>query len=54
MANMAHCRFHNTLGDLEDCWEHFFDTDLTTEEDNARKRMIDTLIEMYEQLDREG
>jgi hypothetical protein len=25
MANMSYCRFHNTLMDLEDCYEHLDD-----------------------------
>lgn len=41
MANMSYCRFHNTLMDLEDCYEHLNDTDLSRDEENARARLIE-------------
>ena len=40
MANMEHCRFENTAQDLDDCWEHIEDDDLSKEEEKARKKLI--------------
>jgi len=40
MANMSYCRFHNTLGDLEDCWEHLDDWDLSEAETEARLLLV--------------
>jgi len=40
MANMGHCRFQNTVQDLEDCREHL-DDDLGGEEHRARQRLVD-------------
>jgi hypothetical protein len=42
MGNMSYCRFENTLGDLQDCEEHLFDTEeLSESEKRARKRLIE-------------
>ncbi len=46
MGNMGYCRFENTLGDLEDCYDHINDTDLGPEESRARKRLIDVCIDI--------
>jgi hypothetical protein len=40
MANMAHCRFSNTLEDLRDCYEHMDDGDLSEYEMRAREQLI--------------
>ena len=40
MANMDYCRFRNTISDLRDCYDHMDDTDLSPEEDKARKRLL--------------
>jgi len=42
MANMAHCRFTNTLEDLQDCYANMDeeDEDLCTEEARNRRRLI--------------
>lgn len=40
MANMGYCRFQNTLGDLQSCYEHMDDTELSLEEERARLRII--------------
>ena len=40
MGNMGYCRFENTVGDLEDCYEHFGDQLESNEELRARKRML--------------
>ncbi len=39
MMNMAHCRFHNTLEALRECYDHI-DDDLSEAEDAARDRLI--------------
>ena len=41
MANMGYCRFQNTARDLDDCYDHMDDEDLSSEEQAARKRLID-------------
>ena len=46
MANMAYCRFQNTVPDLEDCMIHVDDDDLSDEESEAR----DTLVMLCEDL----
>ncbi len=40
MANMAYCRFQNTLEDLWDCQDHLEDEDLSSDEQKARKILI--------------
>ena len=40
MANMSHCRFQNTLGDLRDCNDHLSDENLSEQEAAARLRLI--------------
>jgi len=40
MSNMSYCRFQNTLGDLQDCYEHIDDEDLSKEEERAKQRLI--------------
>jgi hypothetical protein len=40
MANMAYCRFTNTLEDLRDCYEHMDDSDLSEYEIRAREQLI--------------
>lgn len=41
MSNMSYCRFRNTLADLEDCYEHIDDYDLSDEEKEAKKQLIE-------------
>jgi len=54
MSNMSYCRFQNTLGDLEDCFEHFEiegEDDLSMEEAQAREDMIELcrkIVELYD------
>lgn len=40
MANMAYCRFENTVDDLRDCYEHMDDDDLSSSEQKKRDRLI--------------
>lgn len=41
MPNMSHCRFYNTLKDLEDCFEHMDEENLGRNEKEAREELID-------------
>ncbi len=38
MSNMAHCRFENTYGDLDDCYENMEDNSLSEIEERNRKK----------------
>lgn len=40
MANMSYCRFQNTLADLQDCYDHFGDDDLSEEEEAAALELL--------------
>jgi len=42
MANMGYCRFENTLSDLEDCYEHMDDDNLSELETKKRRMLIET------------
>ena len=48
MSNMSYCRFQNTLSDLRDCEENLNDSDLSKEEHNARKRLIELCLSIVE------
>ncbi len=39
MSNMAYCRYENTVHDLQDCYDHIHDDDLSPDEQLARKRL---------------
>lgn len=39
MPNMSHCRFHNTVQDLQDCYDHI-DGELSDSESRARDRLL--------------
>jgi hypothetical protein len=51
MANMGYCRFQNTLQDLQDCTGHMADTDLSKDEQRARRYLISMCQEI---LDKEN
>ena len=59
MPNMSYCRFQNTVGDLEDCYDHIDlnENDLSQDEEDARKRLIkicvNIALEYGDQIDRE-
>lgn len=40
MTNMSYCRFQNILHDLDDCREHIFDDDLSSDEEGAKGELI--------------
>ena len=46
MSNMSHCRFENTLGDLEDCAEAFEEEDLSDSEEVSRLRLLELCKEL--------
>jgi hypothetical protein len=52
MSNMSHCRFQNTLGDLEDCLTALqgladgTETKLSARETDAAQRLLDVALEM--------
>lgn len=48
MANMGYCRFQNTAGDLADCLDHINDRNLSDEEEEARRELIDTCRQILE------
>lgn len=46
MANMSYCRFANTVADLQDCCDHMDEPDLSASEQRARRRLIQTAVEI--------
>jgi hypothetical protein len=55
MSNMSYCRFHNTLSDLRDCYEHIHDR-LDKRDDrawdsefNSRKRLVELCARILEE-----
>ena len=52
MTNMSYCRFQNTLQDLEDCYDHLWDEDLSHVEEVARRNLIRIARSMV--MDTEG
>lgn len=49
MGNMAYCRFENTLEALRDCWDYMDDTELSSDEERARKSLLRLCREMASQ-----
>lgn len=41
MGNMSYCRFENTLRDLQDCYDHMDDGDLSESEERCKGQLID-------------
>ncbi len=41
MGNMSYCRFQNTVTDIEECIDHMADSDLSEDENEARKMLIE-------------
>ena len=46
--NMSYCRFYNTLQDLRECYNYIDDSDLSPEEEQARKKLIELCKEIAE------
>ena len=46
MGNMRYRLFVNTVDDLQDCYDHMDDSDLSPEETTARKRLIKICIDI--------
>lgn len=41
MSNMSYCRFRNTLGDLQDCYDALLDeADRGQDEERAAKKLV--------------
>ena len=55
MANMSYWQFRNTVFDLDDCWEHWHDSesDLDPEELWAKKRMRRLILAMAQEIQRD-
>lgn len=59
MSNMSYCRFENTEGDLDDCYDNMDlnNEDLSESEMSARERLIrrcvDIAIDYGYEIDRE-
>lgn len=51
MANMSYCRFQNTLLDLQACFDHIGDNDLSPEERQARRQLVDLCRVIYEETE---
>lgn len=51
MPNMGYCRFQNTLRDLQDCYDHLWDKDLSEEEIEARRRLISLCDDIFSEGD---
>ena len=48
MSDMGCRRFQNTLNDLLDCFGHLDDADLSDEEEQARKELLELCREIAE------
>lgn len=40
MSNMGYCRFHNTVQDLFDCYDHLEDKELSESEEQKREELL--------------
>ena len=54
MGNMSYCRFQNTVGDLEDCYDAIMEGgELSSEEESAKDRLIELcyyIVDLQERL----
>jgi hypothetical protein len=41
---MSYCQFRNTLGDLRDCYEDMDHEDISPEEEDARRRLVNLCL----------
>ena len=53
MTNIGYCRFENTLRDLEDCYEHMDDNDLSESEKKDRIRLIELCGNIFQEYEDE-
>jgi hypothetical protein len=57
MANMGYCRFENTARDVQDCFDHLDDDNLSEREKKCRRELIDWAVDIAcgygEEVDRE-
>lgn len=54
MANMSYCRFQNTVVDLQDCFDHIDDEDLSKEENRARTHLVTVCRQIAAMFDDEA
>ena len=43
---MSYCRFQNTLSNLEDCYNHLHDENLSSEEKECRDKLFELCAEI--------
>ena len=53
MPNMGYCRFQNTYRDLQDCYEHLWDDELSFEEQRHRDFLVELCKEIAEETEDE-
>jgi ferritin-like metal-binding protein YciE len=51
MSNMHYCRFQNNYDDLQDCFDHINDNDLSKEEEKARSKLIRLCKDIAEEFE---
>ena len=52
MSNMSYCRFHNTIIDLRDCYEHM-DEEVSGDEKYNRKKLIELCEDIVQEFGEE-
>ncbi len=53
MSNMSYCRFENTVGDLEDCYEALLEgEELSDSEKRYAERLLDVCQDIITSLER--
>lgn len=53
MSNMSYCRFENTLGDLQDCYDALREgAELSEEEERAKEWLIQLCSEIHQDFSR--
>lgn len=50
MANMAYCRWRNTLADLQDCYDNLHGDDVSEEEYKAYLALIELCKKIVEEV----
>jgi len=51
VSNMTYCRFRNTLPDLRDCADAMWETDVSPEEHEARRQLIQACRDIVAEAD---
>ena len=50
MGNMSYCRFHNTLEDLQDCYEHMDEMSRREDKDSGEYKAFLKLISLAQNI----